>query len=472
MTAPLRPGPLVVLHDHLDGGVRPATVLELAGAAGLPTPTDDPAGLAAWMTLSPDIDLSTAWERFALVISVLQTGRALRRVAREAVEDLAADGVVHAELRFAPLEHTRGDLDGDRVLEAVLAGIADAADTGTTASLIVCGLREQDPARSLEAAYLAARWADRGVVGFDLAGLEPDHPAHEHAAAFDVAREAGLGLTVHAGEMDGAYQVADAVASCRPHRLGHAWRLIDDCRVVGGRIVELGPTARVVREQGLPLETCVTSNACLGLDVADHPVRLLADAGFRITLSPDDRTITTTTPTREFELVAREHGMDRVELAAMAERAAVAAFGLSDEARAGLVRRVHEGWAAHPARLVHLVGRDAWAAAGDPYLPAGFTSEGFVHLSALHQVLGVATSLFAGRQDLVALVVDAHLLHDAIVWEPGTGTAEWFPHLYGALPRHAVLAEVPFPPGPDGVFLLPPALVRAVRRRGSGDLAV
>ncbi len=456
-------GPLVVLHDHLDGGVRPTTVLELAGAAGIATPTDDPDGLAAWMTLGPDIDLSTAWERFALTISVLQTGRALRRVAREAVEDLAADGVVHAELRFAPLEHTAGGLGPDRVLEAVLAGIADAADTGTTATLVVCGLREQDPSRSLEAARLAARWAGAGVVGFDLAGPEPGHPASEHAAAFEVARDAGLGLTVHAGEMDGVHQVADALASCAPDRLGHAWRLIDDCRVVDGRIVALGPVARRVRDRDLPLEVCVTSNACLGLPVGSHPVRLLSEAGFRVTLSPDDRTITTTTTSREYRLVADRLGVGREVLASMAERAAVAAFGLDGTRRRQLVRRVHEGWNAHPARLVHLVRGSVWEGADDPHVPAGFERDGFVHLSALHQVLGPARALYADSdEELLALVVDARLLHDAIVWEPGTGTDEWFPHLYGALPRDAVIAAVPLPPGPDGQVLAPARLARVV----------
>lgn len=331
--------PKVVLHDHLDGGVRPATVAELAGAAGLglPVPTDD---LPGWFTIVPGMPVLEAWRRFALVIDVLQTAEALARVGREAVEDLAADGVVYAELRFAPLEHTRAGLGADDVLTAVLDGCAAGeAASGTVVRVIVCGLREQAPERALAAAELAARWAGRGVVGFDLAGLEPGNPASRFTEAFRTARAAGLGITVHAGEMDGVASIRDAFDAVRPDRIGHGWRIIEDCAVARGVITRLGPTARAVLEAGTPLEICPTSNACLGLPIEQHPVRLLADAGFRISVNPDDRTITTTTTSREHALLAAHHGFTDGELRAI-ERVSLADAFCEDAARALVALRL------------------------------------------------------------------------------------------------------------------------------------
>jgi adenosine deaminase len=453
--------PKVVLHDHLDGGVRAATVIELAAEAGVELPTEGVGDLMRWFTIRPDMGLVEAFSRFDLVISVLRTADGLRRVAREAVEDLAADGVIHAELRFAPLAHTGVDLDADTVIEAVLAGVEDASGTACTAGVIVCGLREQGPEVSLAAARLAARWAGRGVVGFDLAGAEVGNPASAHREAFAVARDGGLGLTAHAGEMDGVGAVTDALDAVGPDRLGHGWRLVDDCIVEEGRIVELGPTAARVRDDGIPLEICLTSNACLGLPVERHPARMLFDAGFALTLNPDDRSITTTSTSREHDLASRVLGFSSLELAALNERAAIAAF-LPPHRRDELAQRVRAGWKPYPARLVHLAEADRWRArAGGPYLPVEFDVDGFIHLSALHQVLTPANRFYRGRRDLTAVVLDARVLGDAVVWEAGTGTEERFPHLYGAITPDAVVAEVDLAPGPDGGFLLPSALVGA-----------
>lgn len=457
-------GPLVVLHDHLDGGVRPATTLELAHAAGLAPPVDTVDELARWLTITPVMAFEEAFSRFDLVVAATQTAPALRRIAREAVEDLAADGVVHAELRFAPLNHVAGGLTADEVMAAVHAGIDDAGDLGCDARLIVCAMRHLPESASVEAAEIALRWAGDRVVGLDLAGGEVGHPAADHRAAFALAAEHGLARTVHAGEMDGVHQVASALDHCAPDRIGHGMRLIDDCEVVDGRIVSLGPVAAAVRDAGIPLEVCLTSNECLGTAVAQHPVRMLFDAGFRITLNPDDRAITTTTARREYALAAQHHGFSPVELAACAERAAAAAF-LPPVERETLVARVAAGWDVRPARLVHLAEREVWAAsrAGASYLPREWERDGFVHLSALHQLLTPANRFYRGRDDLVALVLDAHLLGPAVVWEAGTGTVERFPHLYGAITPDAVLAELPVTPQPDGGFLLPPGLIRAVR---------
>ncbi len=446
---------MVVLHDHLDGGVRPATLLDLAVAAAVPVPADDVDGLARWLTITPAMEFAEAFSRFDLVVACLQTPEALRRVAREAVEDLSADGVIHAEIRFAPLLHTAGGLGPDAVLGAVAAGFGDAASADIDVRVIVCAIRERSSAESTAAAELAVR--HRGlVVGFDLAGGEVGRPAADHAEAFAIAGTGGLGRTVHAGEMDGVHQVAGALETCTPDRLGHAWRLIDDCAVTDGRITALGPIATRVRDAAIPLEICLTSNACLGMPVADHPVRFLADAGFRVTFNPDDRSITTTTASREHGLAAAHHGFTAVELAAANERAALAAFVSADDRRR-LAGRVREGWDVRHRRLVHLAERDRWEAAlgAGVYLPAEFARDGFIHLSARHQLLTPANRFYRGRTDLVALELDVGLLGDAVVWEPGAGTAEFFPHLYSALSADAVVAERPLLPGADGSFLLP-----------------
>jgi len=458
-------GPLVVLHDHLDGGVRPGTILDLAVAAGIAPPCDDAASLGKWLTITPGMDFQRAFSRFDLVISVMQTREALRRVAREAAEDLRADGVAYAETRFAPLAHTLGGLCGDEVTETVAAGLSEIADDSFGVGLIACARRERTPSESVATARLAASHVGGALVGFDLAGGEVGHPASEHGEALDIAAAAGLGITVHAGEMDGVHQVVDVLDTCDPGRIGHGWRLIDDCEVADGRIVALGPTATRVRDRGIPLEICLTSNACLGRPVQTHPVRMLFDAGFRITLNPDDRTITTTSSSRENDLAASLHGFTRAELSAVNERAALSVFG-SDALRASLAAHVVDGWGVSPSRLVHMARRDVWqvARSGGTYMPEEWGRDGFIHLSALHQVLSPANAIFRGATDLVALVLDAHMIADAVVWEHGTGTLETFPHLYSALPTDAVLAEVDLSPSADGSFLLPSALVSAVRR--------
>ena len=465
MNAAAVSGPIVVLHDHLDGGVRPQTVLELAVEHGVAVPTDDVDELAEWFTITPGMPFIEAFSRFDLVGAVLQTPDALSRVAREAVEDLAADGVIYAELRFAPMLHTLGGMTPVEAIEAVDAGLGGAlAATRLNARMIICAMRDQPEAVSIQAIEAAIMSDCDRVVGVDLAGGEVGYPAAEHAKAFELAHRAGLGVTIHAGEMDGAHQIASALDTCAPDRIGHGWRIIDDCVIDDGRIVALGPIATQLRASGAPLEICLTSNSCLGMPVEDHPVRLLRDAGFRVTLNPDDRSITTTSARRELELAVAHHGFTRHDLAHAMERAAVGAF-LPDTERAALVERVRAGWDVTPARVVHLAERAEWDAArtSGSYLPRTFSSDGFIHLSSLHQLLTPANRFYTGRDDLVALVIDAHFLGSALVWEPGTGTDEYFPHMYGALMPEAVLGEYEMTPGPDGGFLLPPSLLRAVR---------
>jgi adenosine deaminase len=340
----VKSNPKVVLHDHLDGGVRPDTVIELAGNAGVDLPITDPDELASWFTVVPGMPFPEAWQRFYVVIAVLQSEAALRRAAREAVEDLAADGVVYAELRFAPLNHTAQGLRPNEVLAAVTAGLAEGeAATGCIARTIVCGIRENSPDESIAAARLAAAWKSRGVVGFDLAGNEFEYPAELHAEAFAIAREAGLGITVHAGEMAGPESVAGALAVAQPARIGHGVQLIADCSVGDGSITRVGEVAAAVRDAGILLEVCVTSNSWLVVPVADHPVRLYYDAGFRVAVNPDDRAITTTTVAREYELWRRYHGFTDAEFRRINLDAIAAAF--CDEAtKARLRTQIEQGW--------------------------------------------------------------------------------------------------------------------------------
>ncbi len=334
----------IVLHDHLDGGVRPATIIDLAAEVGLELPTTVVDDLADWFTIVPGMPFEQAWQRFYVVIELLQSADALQRVAREAVEDLAADDVVYAELRFAPLNHRNGGLSDDEVLEAVMSGLREGeAATGCVARAIVCGIRENDPAESAAAARLAVAWKDRGVVGFDLAGNEFDYAANLHADAYAIARAGGLGITVHAGEMAGPESIADGLDTALPTRIGHGLHLIDDCEVAEGRIMALGKTADRVLNGGVMLEVCVTSNSCLGTPVVDHPVRMYRDAGFKVSVNPDDRAITTTTVAREYSLWSDVHGFTPREFSEINLDAIDAAF-CDDDTRARLRDRVAASW--------------------------------------------------------------------------------------------------------------------------------
>lgn len=336
--------PKIVLHDHLDGGVRPATVIDLARAAGVDLPTYKTRELTDWFTITPGMPFAEAWQRFGVVIAVLQSAEALRRVAREAVEDLAADGVVYAELRFAPLGHLRNGLRPDEVLAAVAAGLAEGeAATGCVSGTIVCGLRETAPTESTAAARLAVGAREARVVGFDLAGNEFDFGADLHSEAFAIAHDGGLGITVHAGEMAGPDSIAVALDSAIPTRIGHGLRLIDDCTVDNGRVVGFGRTAKAVLEEQILLEVCVTSNSCLGTPVAAHPVRMFHDAGIAVSVNPDDRAITTTTVTREYDLWRDVHGFTDAEFRDINLRAAEAAF-CDDATKKRLRQLISVGW--------------------------------------------------------------------------------------------------------------------------------
>jgi adenosine deaminase len=336
--------PKVVLHDHLDGGLRPATALELAreqGYEGLPT-YDEPA-LARWFFQAESATLVRYLEAFGQTLAVMQTAEAIERVALEAVLDLAADGAVYAELRFAPMLHLQRGLSPERVVEAVLAGLAAGGRrTGIPAFAIICAMRQHDDAAAVAA--LAGAFAGRGVVAFDLAGPEAGFPASRHRAACRLAVQAGLHLTLHAGEAAGVESIADALG-CGAERLGHGVRIVDDLEVRDGRVAGMGPVAAQVHARGIPLEVCPSSNLHTGAfaSAAEHPVGLLYRAGFAVTISPDNRLMSGTSMTTEFALIAEHQGFAVQDLRAVSLRAADAVF--CDAATRGEVReRVLAGY--------------------------------------------------------------------------------------------------------------------------------
>jgi adenosine deaminase len=331
--------PKVVLHDHLDGGLRPDTVVELAAERGYgDLPTTDPAALADWFDQGRAGSLTGYLQAFVHTLAVMQDAGAIERVAYESLVDAATDGVVHLESRFAPSLLTAGGLDRMQAIEAAAAGFRRAErDTGSTWGIIVDAMRQDTDSEAVAEVAEAAR--DLGVVGFDLAGPEVGHPASRHRAACERALEAGLGLTIHAGEAAGPDSIADAL-DCGAQRIGHGYRIIEDCTVSDGVIESLGPVASEVLDRHIPLEICPWSNVHTGgLTMADHPLTQLADAGFVVTIGPDNRLMSRTSASREFSALVQHHGWGPDRIAAATNAAVDAAFVSASE-RARLADRV------------------------------------------------------------------------------------------------------------------------------------
>ncbi|CAL8976625.1 Adenosine deaminase [Cellulomonas sp. T2.31MG-18] len=325
--------PKVLLHDHLDGGLRPATVVDLADAAGHPLPTSDPDELGDWFVRAAGSgSLERYLETFAHTVAVLQTAEALHRVAREAVLDLAADGVVYAEERFAPEQHQLGGLGLEQVLDAVLAGFAEgeqeAADQGRPIRVraLLSAMRQAD--RGDEVATLALAYRDRGVVGFDIAGPEAGFPPSRLTSAFGALRAGLLPVTVHAGEAAGLDSIVEAVqvGACR---LGHGVRIADDVSADG----QLGTLAHWVRDRRISLELCPSSNVQTGAaaSVADHPITRLLRLGFAVTVSTDNRLQSGTTLGRELRQLVEQAGWTLDDLRQVTLTAAHHAFVHEDE---------------------------------------------------------------------------------------------------------------------------------------------
>ncbi|MBV1949251.1 adenosine deaminase [Streptomyces sp. BV129] len=353
MTAPridtetLRRLPKAVLHDHLDGGLRPATVIELAAAVGHTLPTTDPDELAAWyVEAAGSGDLVRYIGTFEHTLAVMQTREGLLRVAEEYVLDLAADGVVYAEVRYAPELNTRGGLTLSEVVETVqeglAAGMAKAAAAGTPVRVgtLLCGMRMFD--RVGEAAALAVTYRDAGVVGFDIAGAEDGFPPADHLAAFEGLRAENVPFTIHAGEAYGLPSIHQAVQVCGAQRLGHGVRITED--IVDGK---LGRLAGWVRDRRIALEMCPTSNLQTGCatSIAEHPITALKDLGFRVTLNTDNRLVSGTTMTREMALLVEEAGWTVEDLRTVTVNAVKSAFIPFDERKALIEDVILPGYA-------------------------------------------------------------------------------------------------------------------------------
>ncbi|TCN57222.1 adenosine deaminase [Rhodococcus sp. SMB37] len=303
----LRVAPKVVLHDHLDGGLRPESILELADDCGHRLPADTADGLASWFRGSADSgSLERYLETFEHTVAVMQTPEGLERVARECVIDLAEDGVVYAEVRFAPEQHLERGLSLDRVVEHVLEGfragesaVAAASGRRIRVGCLLTAMRHA--ARSREIAELAVRFRDRGVVGFDIAGAEAGNPPSRHLDAFEYTRAANAHFTIHAGEAFGLPSIHEAVAFCGTDRLGHGVRIVDDITVHPDGTATLGLLANYVRDKRIPLELCPSSNVQTGAvrTIEEHPFDLLARLRFRVTVNTDNRLMSDTTMTRE-----------------------------------------------------------------------------------------------------------------------------------------------------------------------------
>jgi adenosine deaminase len=346
----IRALPKVVLHDHLDGGLRPATIVELAAQLGHELPTTDPAELGAWFVQAASSGtLELYLETFDHTVAVMQTEEGLRRVARESALDLAADGVVYAEQRYAPEQHLQRGLTLQQVVDAVQAGfaegVAEAAEQGRTIRIgtLITAMRHADRGDEIAALALANR--DRGVVGFDIAGAEDGFLPSRHASAFRTLREAFFPATVHAGEAAGVESIAEAVHVAGASRLGHGVRIVEDIDILdadGDELqARLGVLAHWVRDHQIPLELCPSSNVqtAAAASIAEHPITLLKELGFAVTVNTDNRLQSGTTLTREMSLLVTEAGWTLDDLRDATLTAAWNAFIHHDE-REDLVDQV------------------------------------------------------------------------------------------------------------------------------------
>ena len=328
--------PKISLHDHLDGGLRPQTIIDIAKETGVALPTEDAQELAQWFQDQADSgSLVEYLKTFDITIAVMQTREALTRVAREFVLDLADDGVIYGEVRWAPEQHLRGGLTLDEVVEAVQDGLeqgmdaVDAAGGFIVTGQLVTAMRHAD--RGLEIAELAVRHRDTGVVGFDIAGAEKGFLPSRHKEAFDYLADQMFPATIHAGEADGIESIKDAIVSGRAQRLGHGVRIYEDLLLVTEEgdddVVRLGPVARWVFDHGMVLELSPSSNLQTGaiedwLDedaegatIADHPFNVLYELGFKVTVNTDNRLMSATSLTRELRLLteAFDYTLDDLE---------------------------------------------------------------------------------------------------------------------------------------------------------------
>ncbi len=344
----LRAAPKVLLHDHLDGGLRPGTIVELARDQkynGLPT--TDPGELARWFHASAASgSLSLYLRGFTHTIAVMQTPDALERVAYECGEDLARDGIVYAEVRYAPVFSTQGGMNLEQVVDAVVRGFERAEGRyPITLRQIICAMRDRTD--SLEMAELAVAHGEQGVVGFDIAGEEAGHPPKAHLEAFQLCRRENFSITIHAGEAFGPPSIWQALQYCGAHRIGHGVRLIEDMAIVDKAVVELGPLAAYMRDKRIPLELCPSSNVDTGAvpSLEEHPIRHFMEQRFRVTVNTDNRLMSDVTLSEEFRRLSRAFALTLDDVEKLTLNAMKSAFVGYDERLAFIYGKIKPGFA-------------------------------------------------------------------------------------------------------------------------------
>jgi adenosine deaminase len=351
--------PKVLLHDHLDGGLRPSTIIDLArDTAYEDLPTYDPGELALWFHRGAGRgSLPLYLEGFAHTCGVMQTEEALERVAYEMIEDMRRDGVVYVETRFAPVFHTAKGLHWDNVVNAVLQGLERGRkEFGVEYGVILCAMRNMG--LSQEMAELAVDFRERGVVGFDLAGEEGGFPPKKHVDAFHYIQRENFNITIHAGEAFGKESIWQAIQWCGAHRIGHATRLIEDIGLDKRnrkKIVRMGYLAQYVLDKRIPLEICLTSNVHTGAakDITTHPFGLLYKYKFRVTLNTDDRLMSDTTMTKEFRTAVRAFRLGIEDLEKLTINAMKSAFQPYNKRIRLIYDTIKPGYAKARLRLAH-----------------------------------------------------------------------------------------------------------------------
>jgi len=355
----IRRAPKVLLHDHLDGGLRPRTVVELADEFGYrDLPSTEPDGLARWFAEAAySGSLERYLETFRHTVGVTQSADALRRVARECAEDLAADGVVYAEVRYAPELHLEQGLDVHQVVEEVLAGFAEgqrlasAAGHDIRVGVLLTAMRTATHSRQI--AELSVEYRDRGVVGFDIAGAEAGFPPTRHLDAFEFLRRENAHFTIHAGEAFGLPSIWEAIQWCGADRLGHGVRIVDDIEIGPDGEPRLGRLAAYVRDCRIPLEMCPSSNVQTGAaeSIETHPIGLLRRLGFRVTVNTDNRLMSGTSMSHEMELLSEAFGYGLDDMQWFAINAMKSAFIPFDERLAMINEHIKPQFAALRAVL-------------------------------------------------------------------------------------------------------------------------
>src|SRR5262249_52294994 len=327
----LRRFPKVLLHEHLDGGLRPATIVELAKQTGYDRlPTTDPEQLAQWFRSNANRgSLALYLQGFEHTCGVMQTEEALERVAYETLEDMRNDGVAYVETRFAPMLHMQKGLHPENIVRAVIRGLdRGKKGFGDHYGLILCALRSRPPEVSQEVAELAVDFWPHGVLGFDLAGEEGGYPSKKHVDAFHYIQRENFNITIHAGEGFGKESIWQAIQWCGAHRIGHATRLVEDMKIKDGSVLNMGTLSQYVLDKRIPLEICLTSNLHTGAvsSIREHPFDIFHKYRFRVTLNTDNRLMSGITLTDEYHTAAKVFGLTLPDLERITINAMKSAF--------------------------------------------------------------------------------------------------------------------------------------------------